>query len=80
GSFQVDSLCENNEKRDDFSGDPNAKKKDIVLGKGSTSTYGERVSSAANEAFSVLEGDVKKLIVNGILSIDFSDKSSKIIS
>ncbi|MBA0731456.1 hypothetical protein Golax_026021, partial [Gossypium laxum] len=105
GSFQVDSLCENNEKKDHFSGDPNANKvrfkdatsniedvmdvdstptptlswKDMVLGKGSTSTYGERVSSAANEACSQLEGDVKNLIVNGILAIDFSNRVKKLL-
>ncbi|KAH1091347.1 hypothetical protein J1N35_018604 [Gossypium stocksii] len=101
----MDSLCENNGKRDDISGDPNTKKvslkdptsnindvmavdstpvptlsqKDMVLGKGSIVSKGESDSNAANEVFFFLEGDVKKLIVNGIPAIDFSDRIQKLL-
>ncbi|MBA0748015.1 hypothetical protein Gogos_004871, partial [Gossypium gossypioides] len=48
--------------------------KDKVLRKGFSSAYGERASSIANEASSLLDGDVKKFIINGLLAIDFSDR------
>ncbi|MBA0607315.1 hypothetical protein Godav_019642, partial [Gossypium davidsonii] len=51
----------------------------MVLEKGSTVPNGGSDSNIADEIFSLLEGDVKKSIVNGILAIDFSDRVQKLL-
>ncbi|KAK5825673.1 hypothetical protein PVK06_020531 [Gossypium arboreum] len=50
--------------------------KNMVMGKGSTVSYWERDLNATNTTFSLLEGDVKKLILNDIPAIVFSDRKN----
>ncbi|MBA0678274.1 hypothetical protein Goari_019628 [Gossypium aridum] len=52
--------------------------KDMVLGKGFTESKESSTVHSTNGDFSLLKGDVKKSMINGILTIDFSNRIQKL--
>ncbi|PPS02059.1 hypothetical protein GOBAR_AA18602 [Gossypium barbadense] len=63
----------------DLTSAPTLSWKDLVLGKGPIESKGMNEVGFANGEFSLLEGDVKKLVVNGIPAIEFSDKVHELL-
>ncbi|MBA0761466.1 hypothetical protein Gotri_024114 [Gossypium trilobum] len=58
---------------------PNLSWKDMVLGKGFTESKESSIVHSTNGDFSLLKGDVKKSVINGILAIDFSNRIQKLL-
>ncbi|MBA0552269.1 hypothetical protein Golob_023096 [Gossypium lobatum] len=52
--------------------------KDMVLGKGFTESKESSTVHSTNGDFSLVKGDVKKFVINGILAIDFSNRIQKL--
>ncbi|MBA0707581.1 hypothetical protein Golax_019615 [Gossypium laxum] len=57
---------------------PTLSLKDMVLGKGFTESKESNTVHSTNGDFSLLKGDVKKSVINGILAIDFSNRIQKL--
>ncbi|MBA0582257.1 hypothetical protein Gorai_024408, partial [Gossypium raimondii] len=53
--------------------------KDMVLGKGFTESKESSTVHSTNGDFSLIKGDVKKSVINGILAIDFSNRIQKLL-
>ncbi|MBA0643949.1 hypothetical protein Goklo_028191 [Gossypium klotzschianum] len=53
--------------------------KNMVLGKGFTEAKESSTVHSTNGDFSLLKGDVKKSVINGILAIDFSNRIQKLL-
>ncbi|PPD94500.1 hypothetical protein GOBAR_DD08477 [Gossypium barbadense] len=75
----MDSLYGSSGNRENLPGDLNTKKKDMVLGKGFTESKESSTVHSTNGDFSLLKGDVKKSVINGILAIDFSNRIQKLL-
>ncbi|KAG8474118.1 hypothetical protein CXB51_033735 [Gossypium anomalum] len=63
----------------DLTSAPTLSWKDLVLGKGPIESKGMNEVGFANGEFSLLEGDVKKSVVNGIPVIELSDRVHKLL-